>query len=63
MHSVVDMPESQIELLHRFLRQGQGKLSKRASSKEFAALNPDEVDRIEELYSKCFLESEIPDAS
>jgi hypothetical protein len=63
MHSVVDMPESQIELLRRFLRQGQGKLSKRALSKEFAALDPDEVDRIEELYSKCLLESEIPDAS
>jgi hypothetical protein len=63
MYAVVDMPNSQIELLHRFLRQGNGKLSKRALSNEFAAFDAKEVDQIEGLYSKCFPETGIPDVS
>lgn len=57
MQTVVDMPDSQIEMLHGFLRQGHGKLSNRALSEEFAALDADEVYRIEDLFSKCFPET------
>jgi Fic family protein len=48
-----DMPRSTIDLLHRFLRQGEGRLSKRAREKEFAMLTDDEARAVEELWSEC----------
>ncbi|MFW6209466.1 MAG: Fic family protein [Spirochaetota bacterium] len=50
VESIVDMPDKTIHLLFRFLRQNDGKLSKRAIEKEFAELRDDEVRRMEELY-------------
>lgn len=50
----VDMPARTLDLLHDFLRQGAGRLSRRARTREFAALHPDEVDYVEALYSRCF---------
>ncbi len=47
---IVDMPAAKIDLLHRFLRQGGGRLSKRARENEFAALTDAETATIEELY-------------
>ena len=49
-----DMPEKTINLLAQFLRQNNGRLSKRARSREFRRLSPDEVERVEELYWRCF---------
>lgn len=49
-----DMPEKTVNLLAQFLRQNNGRLSKRARSREFARLSPDEVGRVEELYGRCF---------
>lgn len=49
-----EMPESTVDLLHRFLGQNQGKLSKRARSKEFASLSDDEIKYVENLFSDCF---------
>ena len=49
-----EMPESTVDLLHRFLRQNRGKLSKRARTKEFASLSDDEITYVEELFSDCF---------
>ena len=40
-----DMPEKTINLLAQFLRQNNGRLSKRARSREFRRLSPDEVER------------------
>lgn len=51
---VIDLPARTVELLHRFLRQGNGHLSQPARSKEFVALRPDEVEAVENLYSECF---------
>ena len=31
-----------------------GNLSKRARTREFKRLSPDEVERVEELYKRCF---------
>jgi len=45
-----DMPADKIELLHRFLRQENGRLSKRARENEFAALTDQEAGQIEALY-------------
>lgn len=53
---VADMPDRTIDLLHRFLRQGAGHLSKRARGREFEALTDAEVEQIEELYRDCFAE-------
>lgn len=49
---IVDLPARTVELLHRFLRQGGGRLSRRAREKEFAALTPEEAAAIERLYAE-----------
>ena len=51
---IADMPERVITLLVQFLRQNNGALSKRAYTREFRRLSPDEVERVEELYRRCF---------
>lgn len=53
VQNIVDMPDRIVDLLHRFLRQGGGQLSKRARASEFAALTEQEVDRVEALYAGC----------
>lgn len=57
---ISDMPEKTISLLTNFLEQNEGELSKRARTKEFEELSPDEVDRVEELYAECFPD-EVPE--
>jgi len=54
VQQVVDMPVAQAELLHKFLDQNGGRLSQRARTKEFAALNDTEVEQIEALYAGSF---------
>lgn len=54
VQELVDMPDRTIHLLHDFLRQGQGRLSRRARTKEFRALTDDEVRSIERLYADTF---------
>lgn len=49
-----DMPDRVIELLITFLRQGRGKLSKRALEKEFSELREHEVEQIEGAYEEIF---------
>lgn len=53
VQQIVDMPADTIDLLHRFLRQNDGVLSKRARTKEFSALTSDEVAAIEGIYEEC----------
>ncbi|MGQ0712676.1 MAG: Fic family protein [Gemmatimonadaceae bacterium] len=52
VNAVVDMPDKTIDLLHRFLRQGSGVLSKRAREKEFADLAEEEVIQIEDAFAR-----------
>lgn len=54
VQQIVDMPTAQVELLHKFLDQNDGRLSQRARTKEFAALDDVEVERIEALYADAF---------
>ncbi len=54
VQQIVDMPNSTIDLLHRFLRQGGGRLSKGARMKEFEALTDAEVGQVERIYEDCF---------
>ncbi len=49
--SLVDMPERTLDLLHRFLRQNDGTLSRRARSEEFASLTEQEVAQVEAYYA------------
>jgi hypothetical protein len=56
VHRVVDMPARTVQLLHRFLEQGRGRLSKRTRTGEFAALTDEDVARFEQLYADCFME-------
>jgi len=50
-----DMPDRMIALLVRFLEQGDGKLSKRAITKEFNMLSEKEIEKAENLYSEIFM--------
>src|SRR6266849_2508981 len=54
LQEIVDMPERKVDLLHRFLRQGNGHLSKRARTGEFAALTEGEMELVEKLYQDSF---------
>ena len=54
IEQIVDMPHSTIDLLFNFLRQNDGKLSKRARTKEFAALEDEEVMKIQDIYYEAF---------
>lgn len=49
-----DMPDKAIENLIGFLRQNDGQLSKRALTKEFAALTEEEVAMLEEKFQSVF---------
>lgn len=51
VEEIVDMPARTVDLLHRFLRQNGGHLSRRAREREFAALSDGEVARVETLYA------------
>lgn len=53
VQDIVDMPNQKIDLLWHSLRQGQGVLSKRARTNEFAALTEVEVNQMQELYADC----------
>jgi len=54
VQEIVDMPEQKVDLLHKFLRQHNGQLSKRARTNEFGALTSEEVERVETLYRDAF---------
>lgn len=51
VQDVVDMPARTADLLHRFLRQNDGKLSGRGRDKEFRGLTEAEVTTIEALFA------------
>lgn len=55
---IIDMPDKTLDLLLDFLKQNEGKLSKRAREKEFEALRKEEVEKIEKIYAECFDRSE-----
>jgi hypothetical protein len=54
IQGMFDMPERTLNTLFGFLRQNEGRLSKRARESEFAELTPDEIEQIEELYQSSF---------
>jgi hypothetical protein len=53
---IVEMPNRTVDLLHRFLRQNKGALSKRARTQEFALLTDEEARAIERAYAAAFAE-------
>ena len=54
-----EMPDKDMENLIGFLRQGDGKLSKRARNKEFKALTVDEVVMLETKYQEIFSDEDL----
>ncbi|MCY1649183.1 Fic family protein [Caulobacter sp. SL161] len=54
VQQIVDMPMAQLELLHKFLDQNDGRLSQRAQDREFVALTPDEIACVEAAYADAF---------
>jgi Fic family protein len=57
VQEILDMPQRKIDLLHKFLQQGQGHLSKRARSDESSVLADAEIEQIERLYAESFQET------
>ncbi len=55
-----DMPDRTIELLISFLRQGDGKFSKRALDKEFSQLTPSEAEQLEKAFADIFADRNAP---
>lgn len=51
---IVDMPDSTIDLLFRFLAQNDGTLCRCARDREFAALAPEEIEEIQRAYGTFF---------
>jgi Fic family protein len=51
---IVDMPDSTVDLLFRFLRPNDGRLSKRARTREFADLTEDETAQVEAAFAQTF---------
>lgn len=51
-----EMPDKMVAMLVRFLEQNNGKLSKRATTKEFKALTEREIEDIENRYREIFTE-------
>ena len=49
---IVDMPQRTLEVLKESLDNNDGRLSNNALDRKFSALQPDEVSRIEALYSE-----------
>lgn len=60
VQQVVDMPSRSVELLRKFLEQGNGRLSARARGNEFAMLSMEECDAIEQIYANT-LQNCAPD--
>ena len=54
LDDIFQMPSSMVDLLIRFLEQGNGLFSKRAREKEFAALTNNEIKEIEDQYNRFF---------
>lgn len=59
LQDIVDMPQRKVDLLHKFLRQGKGHLSKRARTGEFAPLSDAEVGLVEKLYEESFADAAL----
>ena len=60
INNYIDMPDKLIDLLIRFLRQNNGRLSKRGRAKEFDALTDKEIRAIESKYDEVFHRDEYP---
>ena len=52
-----EMPDKTVALLVRFLEQNSGEISQRGKTGEFKALTDQEIDEIEDIYKKIFLNS------
>ena len=60
VQDIVELPRRVVDLLVRFLEQGDGKLSGQARQKEFAALTEAEIEEVETLYERAFGGSQDP---
>ncbi len=54
VQQIVDMPDSTLDLLFRFLDQNDGRLSTRALEGEFSPLAEHEVEQIQAIYAQIF---------
>jgi len=55
LDNIYEMPDRLVALIVRFLEQNNGTLSERAKSKEFEALNQEEIEDIERKFQEVFI--------
>ncbi len=58
VEAAVEMPASMVDLLFNFLKQNEGRLSKRAREHEFAELTDEEARQFEMLYRQLLCQEE-----
>lgn len=54
INSLINLPDTRVDLLIKLLNQNRGKLSKRKRQKDFDGLSDEEISRIEEYYAEIF---------
>lgn len=54
INSFLNLPDTRVDLLIKYLNQNNGKLSKRKRQKDFEELTEEEISTIEEHYSEIF---------
>ena len=59
IQSLFDVPNSNLDLLWRFLQQNEGKFSKRARAKEFSQLTDKEEAQIEKAFDEVWSTGDI----
>ena len=55
INSFINLPDTRIDLIIKFLDQNKGKLSKRKWQKDFDELTEEEISQIEEYYAEIFV--------
>ncbi len=55
INSFINLPDTRVDLLIKYLNQNKGKLSKRKGQKDFDELTEQEISMIEEYYTEIFV--------
>ena len=60
VNALIEMPGPMLELLFNFLKQNEGRLSKRARSREFSKLSDEQAESFEAIYRDLFNVNHTP---
>jgi len=55
INSFINLPDTRVDLLIKYLNQNKGKLSKRKRQNDFNELSEEEISQVEEYYAEIFM--------